>query len=102
VITTLALINEFPLASSLRRTVRRGAIEKLCRGIAGMELRSVKAKELLEMVQRFRARAVDCEPGYYRELILRTAGELEAHARKLAAEDGSVLVLFGDDETPQG
>ena len=64
-----------------------------------MELRSVKAKELLEMVLRIRARAAECEPGYYRELILRTADELEAHAEKLAAEDSSVLVLFGDDET---
>ncbi len=54
------------------------------------------------MVQRFRARAADCEAGYYRELILRTANELEAHAQTLAAENGSVLVLFGDDETPEG
>ena len=77
------------------------AQENYVGGIAGMELRSVKAKELLEMVQRFRARAADCEPGHYRELILRTADELEAHAKKLAADDGSVLVLFGDDGTPQ-
>jgi len=67
-----------------------------------MELRSVKAKELLEMVLRIRERAAECEPGYYRELILRTADELEVHAHKLAADDGSVLVLFGDDETPHG
>jgi hypothetical protein len=84
------------------RAVRRGGINKPRRGLVGMELRSVRAKELLEMVQRFRARAADCEAGYYRELILRTANELEAHAQTLAAENGSVLVLFGDDETPEG
>ena len=84
------------------RAVRRGGINKPSRGLAGMELRSVKAKELLEMVQRFRARAAECEPGFYRDLILRTANELEAHAQTLVAEDGSVLVLFGDDDASEG
>ena len=62
-----------------------------------VELRSVKAQELIELAHRFRVRAADCPPDVYRDLILRTAGELEELAQSLVKNNGSEFVLFDDE-----
>jgi hypothetical protein len=46
-----------------------------------------KTKELLEIAQRFRARAADCQPSTYRELMFRTARELEGIVEALTTTD---------------
>jgi hypothetical protein len=66
-----------------------------------VELRSAKAEELRELARKFRARAADCPPGYYHDLILQTAGELEELATSLAANGGTELVIFDDDDTTE-
>jgi len=68
-----------------------------------VELRSVKAEELLQMARRFRERAKDCEPGHYHDLIIQSARELEELAASLTSKDGSELVIVDEDdeETPK-
>ena len=65
---------------------------------SSVELRSAKAEELRELVRKFRERAASCPPGYYHDLILQTAGELEELADSLTAKGGTELVIFDEDE----
>lgn len=62
-----------------------------------MELRSAKAEELRELARSFRARAAGCPPGYYHDLILQTADEMEELANSLAAKGGAALAIFEDE-----
>ena len=64
-----------------------------------MELRSVKAEELRELARKFRARAAGCPPGFYHDLILQTADEMDELANSLAAKDGREGVACVEDET---
>jgi hypothetical protein len=64
-----------------------------------MELRSAKAKELRELARSFRARAAGCPPGYYHDLILQTADEMEDLANSFAAKGGTQHVASDEDET---
>jgi hypothetical protein len=64
-----------------------------------VELRSAKAEELHELARSFRARAAGCPPGYYHDLILQTADEMEQLANSLAAKGGTERVACGEDET---
>lgn len=62
-----------------------------------MELRSAKAEELRELARSFRVRAAGCPPGYYHDLILQTADEMEELANSLAAKGGAALAIFEDE-----
>jgi hypothetical protein len=64
-----------------------------------MELLAAKAEELRELARSFRARAAGCPPGYYHDLILQTADEMEELANSLAAKGGTELVACDEDET---
>ena len=63
-----------------------------------VELRSVGSDELGELAARFRRRAQEAAPGHYRDLMLRTAAELEARAQILNATGGEELVLLDTEE----
>jgi hypothetical protein len=63
------------------------------------ELRAVKSLELNKLAKRFREHAAEAEPGLFRELMLRTASELETVAQSLGNSDGTEYVLFEEDET---
>jgi len=58
------------------------------------ELRAIKSQELRELAKRFRDRATETSPGIYRDLMLRTAAELEERANLLDVGGGSETVLF--------
>ena len=62
------------------------------------ELRSVGSNELRELAKRFRRRADEAAPGHYRNLMLRTASELEARAHSLDATGGGELILLGAED----
>lgn len=62
-----------------------------------VELRSVGSNELRDLAARFRKRADEAMPGHYRDLMSRTASELEARAQALDATGGSELVLLDTD-----
>ncbi|MDE1986921.1 MAG: hypothetical protein KGL29_04570 [Alphaproteobacteria bacterium] len=53
--------------------------------MAGPE--TYKTKELLEIAQRFRKRAAECRPSTYRDLMFRTARELEEIVEALTMAD---------------
>jgi hypothetical protein len=57
-----------------------------------MKAQSVKATELRELARKFRVRAAEAEEGAYRNLMLRTAHELEEFAEAMATTS-SELVL---------
>lgn len=63
------------------------------------ELRAVKSQELNKLAKRFREHATEAEPGMFRDLMLRTASELEMLAQSLDAGEGTEYVLFDDDES---
>ena len=69
------------------------------RGDAPVELRSTKADELRKLAREFRARAAGCPPGFYHDLILQTADEIEEFANSLAATDGTERIARHEDET---
>lgn len=62
-----------------------------------MELKTISADELRMLAERFRERAAECAEDYYRELILRTARELEDHADMLDANGDTALVIAEED-----
>ncbi len=64
-----------------------------------VELRSVGSKELRELAARFRTRADEAAPGHYRDLMLRTATELEAQAQTLDATGGRELMLLDAEDS---
>ncbi len=61
------------------------------------ELRLVKSKELRVLAKRFRDHAAEAERGMFRDLMLRTASELETLAQSLEASDGTECVLFDEE-----
>ena len=64
-----------------------------------MELQSTKADELRALARKFRARAAGCPPGFYHDLILQTADEIEELANSLAAKDSTQDAVRDEDET---
>jgi hypothetical protein len=67
-----------------------------------VELRSVGSNELRELAARFRKRADEAAPGHYRDLMLRTASELEERAQGLDASGGTELILLDIDDKNAG
>jgi hypothetical protein len=51
-----------------------------------VELQTTRPADVAEMARRFRLRAAETEDAAYRELMLRTAGELDALASRLSVE----------------
>lgn len=67
-----------------------------------MELKTVSADELRLLAESFRSRAEEHEENCYRELILRTACELEEHAALLEAHGGTALMIPDGDLVEAG
>jgi hypothetical protein len=64
-----------------------------------VELQSPETEGLRELARTFRARAAGCPPGYYHDLMLQTADEMDELADSLAAKGGAKRVARGENET---
>ena len=60
-----------------------------------MEPQSVETEGLRELARTFRARAAGCPPGYYHDLILQTADEIDELADSLVAKGVAKRVAGG-------